>query len=93
MANLCVVSNLNGSGMSWVVDNLETGLHFEPGADESLAGCLIQLLGNHDNIRMLGNAGARKLDQLFKIDVSSPRITTLYSTIMENGPKGWQIIP
>ena len=87
MANLCVVSNLNGSGMSWVVDNLETGLHFEPGADENLAGCLIQLLENRDNIRIFGNAGARKFNQLLKTDASSSKITALYSALMENGLK------
>ena len=56
-------------GLPWVVDDEVTGLLFEPGNDEDLAGQLRRLLDDPPLSKRLGEAGRKKFEREFTWDV------------------------
>ena len=74
----CVVSDVCGSGMSWVVQHEVTGLHFKSGSVESLAAVLRRLKGDAEYRQRLGQAGLRRFKEHFSISKISEQILELY---------------
>lgn len=74
----CVVSRLSGSGMSWVVEDGVTGLHFDPGNASELAGLLQRLREDPALMRALGAAGRRRFNACFHIEQSADAVARVY---------------
>lgn len=78
----CIVSDVRGSGMSWVVEHGVTGLHFENENVESLVEMLGRLKSDVGFGQRLGQAGQRRFEALFTISKISEQISTLYGKLV-----------
>ncbi|EED32015.1 glycosyl transferase, group 1 [gamma proteobacterium NOR5-3] len=78
----CVVSNVPGSGMGWVVSDGCTGLHATPADVVSLAEQLKSLRDNEDMTKSYGAAGSERFNQLFCIDTSAAAVAATYRDIL-----------
>ncbi|MBZ0100451.1 MAG: glycosyltransferase, partial [Taibaiella sp.] len=78
----CIVSDVRGSGMSWVVQHGVTGLHFENENVESLVAMLEQLKSDVEFRRRLGQAAQSRYEELFTIGKISNKILALYETVV-----------
>ena len=77
-----VVSNVMGSGMSWVVDDQITGLHVRPQDVASLRNSLIFLQKNRDKLRTFGLSGRRKFDAQYRIEFAAHGTSKLYEGLL-----------
>lgn len=80
----CVISNVPGSGMGWIVDDGVTGLHSTPENNQSLAKCLIQLRDDRDKITRLGEAGLAKYQRAFPIRISAQGVSGIYKDVLNS---------
>ncbi len=79
----CVVSDVCGSGMSWVVQHGVTGLHFENENVESLVAVLRRLKSDAEYRQRLGQAGLpRRFKERFTISKISDQILELYGKLV-----------
>ncbi len=74
----CLVTNTPGSGMSWVVQNNETGLVVECNNVKALADRLNFVAENKAILSSYGMAGRERFVRLFSIDKVSELITSVY---------------
>ena len=79
----CVVSDVNGSGMSWVVENGVTGLHFQNGNVASLREALNQLKNDSDMRRRMGRVGRLRYKEKFTIGKVAEQILKLYRKVVQ----------
>ena len=82
-AKACVVSDVAGSGMSWLVDHERTGLVTPTRDAAALATALCQLRDDRNLAIAFGQAGRRKFEASFTIGASASAIQSLYQTLVE----------
>ena len=82
-AKACVVTDVAGSGMSWLVDHERTGLVTPTRDAAALATALCQLRDDRDLAIAFGQAGRRKFEASFTIEASAAAIQSLYTTLVE----------
>lgn len=76
----CIVSNVVGSGMSWVVDDERTGLVFQNQSYTSLAEALDRLDKDRELLRELGFNARKRYESQFTIKQSAAAVMELYGT-------------
>jgi len=74
----CVVSDVEGSGMSWIVDHEVTGLVFKNRSVSALAATLERLEQDRQLAIDLGQKGRAKYEQNFTIDHTTAAVLSLY---------------
>ena len=71
-------------GAREVVKEGETG-HLVPAGDSGgLAKAIIDLLGNREKVRKMGEAGKRLVDPAFRAEVMTDRITAVYEELLKS---------
>lgn len=76
-----VVSDVKGSGMSWVVDGQRTGLLVKTADIDELSTALKTLEQNRANLALYGRNGRHKFDERFHIEKSAEAVEDLYQVI------------
>lgn len=79
----CLVSDVPGSGMSWVVVNNETGFVYKNGDSHDLARILAEIAANIEQLPVMGRAGRQRFEELFQIPVIAQKIEQLYQDILD----------
>ena len=82
-ARATVSSAVVGSGMSWVVEDGQTGLTVPPRDVQALAQALRELQADPEKTARLGKAGRARFDEHFSIEHSVRSIKQLYLNILE----------
>ncbi len=77
-----VASDVQGSGVGWVVRHGETGLLAPPGDSAGLAGAMAALARRPEERRRMGEAAARRFDQVFRIDRVASMIREAYRGVV-----------
>jgi glycosyltransferase involved in cell wall biosynthesis len=72
----------NAGGVPEIVIHGTTGLLFEPGNADALAGCLRQLLSDPPSARAFGQAGRQRLETDFSIAHHVAEIQALYDRVL-----------
>ena len=73
-----IASDVFGSGMGWIIGQMETGLLVKPGDVDDLARAL-QLLCQRPGLRKrMAEAGRKRFNAVFRIDQVADRISSLY---------------
>jgi len=84
-AKACVVSDITGSGVTWLVDNQKTGL-VVPTNDVSALAEALRLLRDDRLLSVeLGQAGRQKFLASFTIDASATAVHLVYREMMLSG--------
>lgn len=78
-----LISDVKGSGMSWVVDNENTGLLVKTADVDELSTALITLEKNRANLVLYGRNGRHKFDERFHIEKSAAAVEDLYHIISD----------
>ena len=76
----CVVSDVIGSGMSWIVDHEETGLVFRNQSAPDLAQALQKLIQDRKLLEEYGRNSRSKYETEFNITKSAKAIVSLYKS-------------
>ena len=76
-----VIGDVEGSGMGWVVDDGVTGIKVRPADADALAGALLRLSANREELALMGRAGRRKFAEQFDIDESIKGLLDVYHRI------------
>lgn len=79
----CLVSDVTGSGMSWVVINNKTGFVYKTGDPADLADKLSVVSENVERLAVMGLAGRKRFLELFQITVIAEKISHLYQQIQK----------
>ena len=79
-----LTANVSGSGMSWVVQHLETGIIVEPNSLESLSNALKFVLKNPELCHLWGENAHKRFHSLFKIDEVASQILSVYNESVES---------
>ena len=80
-AKACVVSDVAGSGMSWVVNHRDTGLITRSGDAVTLASALCELRDDRHLAVRLGKHSRREFQTRFTIEVSARAVHSAYRQI------------
>jgi len=78
-----IASQVEGSGMGWVVDDEKTGLLVKPNDVDSLVYAM-QQLANQSRCQQYGQAGYQKFKQQFDIKKVSQANTQLYHDVLSS---------
>jgi glycosyltransferase involved in cell wall biosynthesis len=78
----CVVSDVKGSGMSWVVEDGVTGYTVPPGDSAALAGQLEAMGRERIETRRLGHEARLAFDRRFHIQRSAEAVLRLYRELI-----------
>ena len=81
LAKPSLVTNVEGSGMAWVVDHQKTGMVVKPNSVESLVEGLEFAKNNQLLLLKYGVAAQRKFEQHFSIAAVSEQMINLYTRI------------
>jgi len=76
-----VISDVDGSGMGWVVDDGITGIKVEPANADALASALKQLATNREELADMGRRGKEKFDRQFEIGHAVEDLENIYQNI------------
>lgn len=76
-----VISDVDGSGMGWVVDDGITGIKVEPADADALASALKQLATNREELADMGRRGKEKFDRQFEIGHAVEGLEKIYVQI------------
>jgi glycosyltransferase involved in cell wall biosynthesis len=76
-----VISDVDGSGMGWVVDDGTTGIKVKPADADALAGALERLAANREELTDMGRCGKEKFDQMFEISHAVEGLERIYLNI------------
>ncbi|MFT4930083.1 MAG: glycosyltransferase involved in cell wall biosynthesis [Phenylobacterium sp.] len=79
-----IVSDVPGSGMSWVVKAGETGLVVKTADDESLAAAIDQLYHQPQLCQRFGDAALVRFNQSFKISTVAADTISLYTQLLQD---------
>ena len=77
-----VVSNVAGSGMGWIVCHEKTGLHVAPNDVDDLSKALQLLFDEPERRQVMGSAGKRRFNELFRIEQTAEKVVSLYRKII-----------
>ena len=64
----CLVSNVEGSGMSWVVEHQKTGIVVESGEPLSISKALYQIQSDTECLQCWGKSASKRFEDMFLID-------------------------
>jgi rhamnosyl/mannosyltransferase len=81
-----IVSNVDGSGMGWVVDDGITGIKVKPADANALAGALKRLAANREELVSMGQRGKEKFEQQFDINHAIEGLVTIYQQSIGDSP-------
>lgn len=76
-----LVTSVKGSGMSWVVQNFETGFVVKENDVDSLKECLLYALNNKNELINLGMAARARLEKKFSLDAVSNELIKVYELL------------
>jgi rhamnosyl/mannosyltransferase len=79
----CIVTDVAGSGMSWVVRDGESGIAVEAANGHALSAALNRLLGDGDLRRRLGAQARSDFAARFQIERPAQEIRQLYNVIID----------
>jgi rhamnosyl/mannosyltransferase len=79
----CVVSEVPGSGMSWVVDGKNSGTLFPPGEPEALAKMLNRLNTERDILSALGRCNRARFEKVFSLPHCAQTVGNLYTDVLK----------
>jgi rhamnosyl/mannosyltransferase len=77
----CVVSEIPGSGVNWVVDSGQTGVMVEGDNPAALANALERLSDDRAQLSSMGARGRERFEQLLTIEASAQAVIKLYEEI------------
>ena len=80
-AKACVVSQIPGSGVNWVVESGQTGLLVEGENPVALASAFERLRDDREQLRAMGARGRKRFEQLLTIEASATAVINLYQEI------------
>jgi rhamnosyl/mannosyltransferase len=78
LAKPALVTSVQGSGMSWVVDDQITGIVVEPNSSDSLLKALQFSVKNKSILTRFGKAAKNKFDTEFDIEKSAGKVLDIY---------------
>ncbi|MCF6263393.1 MAG: glycosyltransferase [Xanthomonadales bacterium] len=78
----CLVSDVKGSGMSWVVLEDVTGFVYQAGNSQALTRKLNEISEKIEQLPAMGLAGRQRFEALFQITVIENKISRLYRQIL-----------
>ena len=81
----CLVADVKGSGMAWLVEHGVTGLTFKPGDAQALADTLRKASADPSGLERMGRAGQTKFRQQLDIAISSRQVRQLYDQVLAHG--------
>ncbi len=73
-----VISDVEGSGMGWVVDDGITGIKVKPADADALAKALNRLVADREELAGMGQRGKEKFDQQFEINHAVEGLVEIY---------------
>ena len=79
-----VVTDVAGSGMSWVVENRKTGLTVAAGDAEALTTALAYLATHREQCREMGKLARARFDTMFRIDAVEKQVSELYRDMLSS---------
>lgn len=79
-----VVSDIEGSGMTWAVDHGATGLKVPPADTGALVAAFRQLDADRDALQAMGLRGRKKFDRLFEIGRSADAVLETYRAVLSH---------
>ena len=79
----CLVTEVPGSGMAWVVENAKTGLTVPAISTPGLLHALKFLHSQRDTLEHLGEQGLERFNRLFHIDKSAIAVKDLYRQVLD----------
>lgn len=82
LARPCVVGDVAGSGMGWVVRHEREGLHFRAGDERALAAALERMASDDQLRRRLGEAGRSRFEREFRLGATLPVVRGLYDEVL-----------
>ena len=81
-----VISDVEGSGMGWVVDENITGIKVVPADADALAGALKRLAADREELARMGQQGREKFDQQFEINHAVEGLIKVYQQAAQTIP-------
>jgi rhamnosyl/mannosyltransferase len=78
----CVVTDVKGSGMSYVVEHLKTGLVVEHSSAEALAQALMHCADHPQHLIDWGNAGYERLQHMFSLPTIAAKVEDIYHQVL-----------
>lgn len=82
-----IVSDVPGSGMSWVVENERTGLHVTPGDTEQLEKAITRLREEPSLRNKMGKAARQRYLSHFQIDKVADSLLALYQVAISRSTR------
>lgn len=82
----CVITDVPGSGMTWVVDANRTGLIVAPDNSAALGAALNKLDNDRSLLKELGTRGRKKYEKELTINASASAVSELYDDIESANP-------
>ncbi len=79
-----VASDIPGSGVGWVVKHGETGWLVDPGDHGALSVALKKLLENPDALAVMGEAGRKRFEAMYRIDAVASDVIRLYESCLRD---------
>ena len=86
----CICTDVEGSGMSWVVQNGETGLVVKAADTPALQEALLLLDADREYARQLGISGHQRLNSYFSLARVADQIARLYNQVIINSSHAHQ---
>lgn len=80
----CLVTDVAGSGMSWIVQDGKTGFVVKSNDVINLVEKLKFIALNRELLLIYGKAGRKRFDEVFSIRMVSSEISTIYREVIEN---------
>ncbi len=77
-----IASDVNGSGIGWVVENRVTGLLITPESIQSLRKSITQLRDNPALVSQMGLSGRQRYEDNFTIDKTARQVLDIYNTCL-----------
>ncbi len=74
----CIVTDVPGSGMNFVVEHEETGLVVKRANAEALATAVMNLVNEPRQLQAYGRAGRKRLEKVFDADVVNEQMLEIY---------------
>ena len=78
----CIVTNVPGSGLSFVVDHLKTGLVVEHSNAEALAEAFIHCTCHPHHLKDWGDSGYQKVETQFSLESIAKQIDKIYQEVL-----------
>lgn len=78
-----LVSDVQGSGMSWVVKNGQTGIVVENNSVDAIVQSLTNVINNKEQLKSLGINARTRFEQTFNLNVVAKQIIDVYLTCLQ----------